>query len=69
MEKWILSLGDKIFLLRKKLKLNQYDLAEKAGVSPLTISRIESNQVYPHPSTLKTIADVLGISIEELRGE
>jgi DNA-binding XRE family transcriptional regulator len=44
-------------------KLNQIELAEEAGVSLMTISRIERGEHDPHIKTLARIAAALGVSI------
>ena len=56
-------MGRTIRDLRKKRKLNQGELAEEAGVSLMTISRIERGEQNPHIKTLARIAGALGVSI------
>lgn len=60
---WI---GQKIISLRKSKGISQELLAENAGVSLRTIQRIEKGTSIPRPHTLKIVADVLEVSIEEL---
>jgi len=62
------EIGKKIRFLRTQKKLMQYELAEKAGVSALTIVRIENGQVEPLKVTLKCIARALKVSLDELVG-
>ena len=59
-------LGKKIKLYRKYKSLTQKQLADKIGVSELTIRRYESNQKEPKHNTLIKIAEALDISIKEL---
>jgi transcriptional regulator with XRE-family HTH domain len=59
-------LGQTIKKLRKKRKLSQTELAEKADVSLMTISRIERGEHDPHLRTLKRIADGLEVRLLEL---
>ena len=55
-------LGQTIRELRKQQKLNQTELAEKADVALMTISRIERGEHDPHMRTLSRIAKALGVS-------
>ena len=59
-------LGRKIRELRKKRKLSQTELAEKAGVALMTISRLERGEHDPHVRTLWRIARSLGVPFLEL---
>lgn len=46
---------------------SQSELAQKASVSRLTINLIESGKTkMPHPRTIKSICDALGISALEI---
>jgi DNA-binding XRE family transcriptional regulator len=56
-------LGQTIRELRKRRKLSQTELAEGAGVSLMTISRIERGEHDPHIKTLARIAGALGLSV------
>ena len=62
------SLGKKIKRLRTDRFLTQTNLAVKAGVSLLTIWRIENEKVDPHGPTIKVIARALGVRWTELVG-
>jgi transcriptional regulator with XRE-family HTH domain len=59
--------------LRLNLGLTQTELAERAGVSEFTITRLETGKgKRPHPSTRRKLAAVLGVPIadvDELRGD
>ncbi len=46
--------------------MNQTELAEKAGVALMTISRIERGEHDPHVRTLWRIARALGVPMLEL---
>lgn len=54
--------------LRKKKKLTQEKLAEKLDVTAGTISKYESNQVYPPFETMRSLAVILDVSMDELCG-
>ena len=51
--------------------LSQRELAERAGLSPTTILKLESGRVdEPHPRTIRKLADALEVDPDELvKGE
>jgi len=51
---------------RKRLRLTQDKLAERAGTTGETISRIERGVVEPSPDTLRALAPVFGVPVREL---
>jgi DNA-binding XRE family transcriptional regulator len=54
--------------VKKRRKAERYSiegLAEKAGLSPVTVWKIEDGQNFKY-DTLHKIAEVLGVSIKEL---
>jgi transcriptional regulator with XRE-family HTH domain len=59
-------LGQTIREIRKKRKLSQTELAEKADVALMTISRIERGEHDPHVRTLQKIADGLDVRVLQL---
>jgi transcriptional regulator with XRE-family HTH domain len=62
----VLYIGDRLRDLRKRSLLTQRQLAEKSGVGVTTIIRIERNQVEPHGSTIRKLAEALSVAPEEL---
>jgi transcriptional regulator with XRE-family HTH domain len=46
--------------------LSQDALAESADVSPVTVMSIENEHHMPRPSTLRRIAQALGIEVKDL---
>ena len=52
--------------VRERLALTQEELADKAGVSRLTVSRIESGRVEPYPKTIRRLAEVLDVKPSDL---
>jgi len=62
----VLYIGDRLRDLRKRSLLTQKQLADKSGVGVTTIIRIERNQVEPHGSTIRKLADALSVAPEEL---
>jgi transcriptional regulator with XRE-family HTH domain len=60
--------GEQIATLREEKALTQVELAEKANISPSTLSQIESGKVpRPHVGTMRKIARALGVEPAELR--
>ena len=62
------SISEQIALLRKEKGLTQEELAEKIGVSAQTISKWENGVTLPDILLLPIIADIFGITIDELYG-
>jgi transcriptional regulator with XRE-family HTH domain len=62
----VVYVGDNLKRLRTLRALTQVELAEKAGITPATVVRIERNQAEPHMSTLRKLAGALGVAPSEL---
>ncbi len=62
------SLGKRIAENRKRLKLTQDQLAEKLGVTAQAVSKWENDQSCPDITTLPKLAEIFGISTDELLG-
>ncbi|MBR5555918.1 helix-turn-helix transcriptional regulator [bacterium] len=60
------QLGQRIQILRKKCKLTQEQFAEKIGIDPKNVSKIENGNNYPAPETLTSIAHALDVDVYEL---
>ena len=58
-------LEEKLFLRRKKLKLSQTALAERAGVTRNCIQQLECYEHLPLPSTMFKLIRALEFSEEE----
>ena len=52
--------------VRKRKFLTQQELADRLGVTKATISRMESGVNEPRPSTVRKLAEALGVEPEEL---
>jgi transcriptional regulator with XRE-family HTH domain len=65
----VVYIGDKLKEIRTRRFLTQEELAERADVSPATIVRVERNQAEPHISTMRKLAQALGVDPTELLGE
>jgi len=61
-----MTIGSKIAFYRKKLGITQDALAQKLEVSNQAVSKWESDQCCPDISLLPLLADIFGITIDEL---
>lgn len=61
-----MKLSQKIYELRTGSGLSQLDLAEKLGVSRQSVSKWETGQAVPDLDKLIRLADLFGISVDEL---
>jgi transcriptional regulator with XRE-family HTH domain len=59
-------LGARIKELRKSRSITQEQLAEKIGVDPKHLSRIEAGRGYPSLDALENIAIELNVEMKEL---
>lgn len=60
------SLGKRIHEKRKAIGLTQEQLAEKLGVTGQAVSKWESDISCPDITILAPLADILGLSVDEL---
>lgn len=59
--------GEKLREVRDRRLLSQRELAERAGLSPTTILKLEADRVEePHPRTVRKLAEGLGVDPAEL---
>ncbi|OYW19781.1 MAG: hypothetical protein B7Z54_02960 [Sphingobacteriales bacterium 12-47-4] len=58
--------SEKLITQRKLQGFSQEKLAEKAGINIRTLQRLEKNEVTPQLYTLRSLADSLGVKIEDL---
>lgn len=65
-QEFLRLVGLKIARLRRAKKITQADFADDIGVMINTISRVEGAKVDARLSTLKSIADGLGVPLAEL---
>lgn len=66
MEDLILQMGKRIVSRRKQLRLTQEELAEKAGITPQTISSAELGKKAMRPENIVKVSEVLGVSTDYL---
>ena len=60
------TIGEIISSLRKEKGMTQSDLAEKMNVTDKAVSKWERNLSCPDVNTIPKLAEILGISVEEL---
>ncbi|HLJ28293.1 MAG TPA: helix-turn-helix transcriptional regulator [Candidatus Angelobacter sp.] len=59
--------GKRLRALRKKKGFHrQLDFSEKCGIENAHMSRLENGKKEPKLTTLRTLADALGVTISEL---
>jgi transcriptional regulator with XRE-family HTH domain len=61
------TLGEKISILRRQRGWTQDELAERVQVHTVQVSRWETGKMRPSRKTLQKIAEVLGVTADELR--
>ena len=61
-----MEFGEKLQKIRKEHNMTQEQLAEKLYISRTAISKWESNRGYPNLDTLKDIAKIFNITIDDL---
>ncbi len=59
-------IGDALCEMRKRSGLTLRELAEMAGISHTTLSRYENGHREPRLRAVQSIADALGITVEEI---
>jgi len=62
----VVYIGERLRRLRERKALRQEDLAELAGVGKNTVNRIEKNRTEPHMTTVRKLAEALGVDPAEL---
>ena len=60
------TLGTMIAELRKQHGMTQLELAEKMGVTDKAVSKWERDLSCPDINSLPTLAEILGVSVDEL---
>ena len=61
--------GRRIRAFRKLKRIQQTELAKRIGISVTILGRIERGEKQPTEEQLQSIADVLDIDIQELKGD
>ncbi len=66
MQSAVVYVGDRLKRLRTLNALTQAELAEKAGLTTAAVARIERDEAEPRPTTLRKLAEALGVQPREL---
>ena len=61
-----MTLAERILELRTRQKLSQGDLAERLEVSRQSVSKWETGQSVPELDKLIKLADLFGVSVDQL---
>jgi transcriptional regulator with XRE-family HTH domain len=70
MELLTMPMSERLKRLRKAKGLTQQDLANAAGVSISVVVQIESGKITdPRASTLRGLAEQLGVTLDDLAGD
>ena len=65
----VVKIGDNLRRWRTRRALTQEQLAERARVGKNTVARIERDEVDPHMTTVRKLADTLQVDPGELVGD
>jgi len=60
------TIGERIRDWRARRSYGQAELARAVGITPNTLYRIETEGRTPRPATIRKIADILQVSVENL---
>ncbi len=60
------TMGELISTLRREKGLTQRDLADKLNITDKAVSKWERDLSYPDTATIPKLAEILGVSLEEL---
>lgn len=61
-----MSIGTRILQARTQKNITQTELSKRTGLHSSYLSRIENRKLEPRPTTLRRIADALGVPLSEL---
>ena len=62
----VVYIGNKLNQIRTREALTQRDLSERTGLTIAAISRIERDQVEPHLSNVRKLAEALSVHPSQL---
>lgn len=60
------TISDVLSLRRKELKLTQKELADKTGISIVSLAKYEKNERLPSYENLHKISEALGLDYDEV---
>jgi transcriptional regulator with XRE-family HTH domain len=62
----VVYIGDRLRELREQRAMTQRELARAAGISPNTVAVLERSKAQPNMSTVRKLAQALGVDPSEL---
>ena len=62
------TLGERICFLRDNLEMTQSELAEKVGITPMTLAKYTKDLNEPRSSTIAKLAEVLNTTSDYILG-
>jgi transcriptional regulator with XRE-family HTH domain len=62
----VVHIGERLKRLRTLNALTQAQLAQRAGVTTATVARAERDEIEPHMTTVRKLAEALGVHPREL---
>ncbi len=62
-------MGTRLREIRKRLGLNQFDVARRSKIHPATISKIETGRYRPYPVELQRLARALRVDPKDLQDQ
>jgi transcriptional regulator with XRE-family HTH domain len=65
----VVYVGENLKRLRTRAALTQAELAEKASITTAAVARIERDEAEPRMTTVRKLAQALGVDPAELVGE
>ena len=60
------SMGEIISTLRKEKGMTQKDIADQLGITDKAVSKWERDIAFPDTATIPKLAEILGVSVEDL---
>jgi transcriptional regulator with XRE-family HTH domain len=64
----MVHIGERLRELRTRKYLTQRELAARAGMSPATIAKLETDVAEPRPGTIRKLAAALEVHPDKLTG-
>lgn len=58
--------GDYLYTLRREKRMTQAELADLLGITNKAVSKWETGEAFPETSQLLPLADIFGVSVDEL---
>lgn len=66
MQAAVVKIGENLKRLRTRAALTQAELAERAGLTTAAVARVERDEAEPRMTSLRKLAEALGVDPSEL---